>query len=160
MPGSTEFTSVLAAALGPIALISGVGLILLSLVNRLARVIDRARSLVNEILAAADPAVRKIKERELRVIHQRAKLLRLAMICIVTSILSTSAMIIVMIVANLAGVNLNWLADALLLICAAGIFFSSLFFLLEVIHALQALEIDLRMVDGSGGVGAGVDDKS
>ena len=40
-----EIAPVLQIALGPVILISGIGLILLSMTNRLARLIDRSRQL-------------------------------------------------------------------------------------------------------------------
>ncbi len=42
-----EFTDVLQVAVSPVILISGVGLLLLSMTNRLGRVIDRARSIAD-----------------------------------------------------------------------------------------------------------------
>jgi len=40
-----ELIPVLQTAIGPVALISGIGLLILSMTNRLGRVIDRGRSL-------------------------------------------------------------------------------------------------------------------
>jgi hypothetical protein len=49
IPSLTELIPVLQMAIGPVILISGVGLLLLSMTNRLGRVIDRARLLYREL---------------------------------------------------------------------------------------------------------------
>ena len=43
---------VIQTAVGPVILISGVGLLLLSLTNHLGRIVDRSRLLVRELSAA------------------------------------------------------------------------------------------------------------
>jgi hypothetical protein len=45
----TDLITTLQLSIGPVILISGVGLILLSMTNRLARVIDRSRLLSQDI---------------------------------------------------------------------------------------------------------------
>jgi hypothetical protein len=44
-----ELIPVLQVAVGPVILVSGVGLLLLTMTNRLARVIDRSRLLYREL---------------------------------------------------------------------------------------------------------------
>ena len=44
-----EIIPVLQVAIGPVILISGVGLLLLTMTNRLGRAIDRSRSLAGEL---------------------------------------------------------------------------------------------------------------
>jgi len=58
MPVSSveELIPVLQTAIGPVILISGIGLLLLTMTNRLGRVIDRARGLSAELLTADDAA--------------------------------------------------------------------------------------------------------
>ena len=48
----TELIPILQSAVGPVILISGVGLLLLSMTNRFGRVVDRARILAGSIAAA------------------------------------------------------------------------------------------------------------
>ena len=50
-PTLTELIPILQIAIGPVILISGVGLLLLSMTNRLGRAIDRARILRQELRA-------------------------------------------------------------------------------------------------------------
>jgi hypothetical protein len=72
-----QLIPMLQIAVGPVVLISGVGLLILSMTNRLGRVIDRGRSLVRELP--------EIPERnhagvvgQLRILSRRADLLQQA----------------------------------------------------------------------------------
>ncbi|MGA2605707.1 MAG: DUF2721 domain-containing protein, partial [Verrucomicrobiia bacterium] len=61
-----ELIPVLQTAVGPTILISGVGLLLLTMTNRLARTIDRARATARELADASEEDRRKGRE-QLRV---------------------------------------------------------------------------------------------
>ncbi len=52
---SAEFEGVLRAALTPVALISGVGLLLLSMINRYHHALNRVRQLMAERARTKDP---------------------------------------------------------------------------------------------------------
>jgi hypothetical protein len=58
-PSVEQLIPVLQTAIGPVILISGVGLLLLTMTNRLGRAIDRARILAGEIQNADD--VKRVK---------------------------------------------------------------------------------------------------
>ena len=62
-----DLIPVLQVAIGPVILISGVGLLLLSMTNRFGRVIDRARSLARSL----DDATPEEEERVRRKIRER-----------------------------------------------------------------------------------------
>ncbi|MFN8211574.1 MAG: DUF2721 domain-containing protein [Bacteroidales bacterium] len=70
-----NFTKFLQACITPVALISGVGLLLLTITNRLGRVVDRVRHLVAEL---DQPSARreKIKKNEIKILLDRGRLLR------------------------------------------------------------------------------------
>ena len=68
MKSLSEIIPVLQGAIGPVILISGVGLLLLSLTNRFARILDRARSLARELNASPSQRHRQL--------HQLVHLLR------------------------------------------------------------------------------------
>jgi hypothetical protein len=70
-----ELISVLQMAIGPVVLISGVGLLILSLTNRLGRVIDRGRTLAAEMRDANEPKHPKITD-QLHILSLRSDLSR------------------------------------------------------------------------------------
>jgi Protein of unknown function (DUF2721) len=71
---TTSVVQILTACIAPVIVISGIGLLLLSITNRYGRAIDRARLIMRE-LQSGDADVRHLEE-QLRRTHQRARLLR------------------------------------------------------------------------------------
>ena len=103
-----SFVRFLQSCISPIALISGVGLILLSLTNRLARTIDKSRMIVNE-LDNGQVADENRKLIELKILFDRSKILRNSIVSISFSILSSSLIIPILLIMNLFDVNLTFL---------------------------------------------------
>src|SRR5450759_4461239 len=80
-------------AVGPVILISGVGLLLLTMTNRLGRAIDRARQIAggrNESPAENRPPL----QAQVDIIYRRARLLRLTIVLAVLSALLAAVLII------------------------------------------------------------------
>ena len=85
----------LQACITPVALISGVGLLILTLTNRLARVVDKIRSLCKEF----DEETIKRKEAKLiqtEILYKRAKIIRTSITLITCSIISSGLIILVL----------------------------------------------------------------
>lgn len=85
MPNSpAQLVSILSASIAPVIVISGIGLLLLSMTNRFSRVLDLARDLVKELEnrsapGAATPQKSSLGD-QLKIIYKRARLLRLAIV--------------------------------------------------------------------------------
>src|SRR5262252_5409305 len=91
-----QLIPVLQIAIGPVILISGIGLLLLSMTNRFGRVIDRTRSLVEEReLVVTKPTA----EKEITVLLKRAHILRAAIALSLVSVLLASLLIIVLFIS-------------------------------------------------------------
>ena len=71
---TTSVVQILTECIAPVIVISGVGLVLLSIANRYGRAIDRARFIMRE-LQNSEANTRHLEE-QLRHTHQRARLLR------------------------------------------------------------------------------------
>ncbi len=78
---TNSVVQILTASIAPVIVISGIGLLLLSITNRYGRAIDRARLLMRE-LQNTDPSSAHVRhlEEQLRHTHQRARLLRGSMV--------------------------------------------------------------------------------
>jgi len=88
MTYTQNFIQFLQACITPVALISGVGLLLLTITNRLGRTIDRTRQLIKE-LAENQTNRKREKEYEIKILYQRSRYLRiLGYILFILSILS------------------------------------------------------------------------
>ena len=75
--GPSEFLPVIELAITPVILLTGVGALMLTLTNRLGRVVDRTRSLAGQ-MREGTAEDRRHFEGQLSILWRRAKLIRLA----------------------------------------------------------------------------------
>ena len=137
------FIQFLQSSIAPIALISGVGLILLSLTNRLSRTIDRSRELIREF-RTSEPERKEIVKKELEILNKRNRYLKSAMAGISFSILTSSLMIPVLLVMNTTSFNLSFIGSLLLVLSVGGIILSAIFLFADVALTLKALELEMN----------------
>ncbi|HVM62988.1 MAG TPA: DUF2721 domain-containing protein [Verrucomicrobiae bacterium] len=137
-----QLIPVLQTAIGPTILISGVGLLLLTMTNRLARTIDRTRASARELATESGADAIKRKE-ELRVLWKRARLIRLSIALASTSALFAAILIIVLFVTALLHLENAWVICALFIICLASLIWSLFVFIHDINQALAALKVDL-----------------
>ena len=78
---------VLQTSMAPCVLISGVGLLVLSMTNRLGRPLDRIRDLTSN-LEQAEAEQKRVLLEEIDILYKRAKLLQIAVTFAVLSISS------------------------------------------------------------------------
>ncbi len=133
------------SSISPLVLISGVGLILLSLTNRLGRTIDRSRELVAEIeKGTLTDKERENKRIQLRILVKRSYLLKNSIGSISFSILSSSFIIPVLLIMNLFQVNLETLGIIFFICSIIGIILSAIFLFIDVSLTLKALEYEIK----------------
>ena len=131
---------VIQLSVAPVFLLSGIGAMLAVMTNRLARIVDRARG-VEEQLVDATPKERDKAERDLAVMSRRAKLINLAItLCTITA-LFVCAVVAAMFTGAFLGFNAA-IPVAVLFVGAMTTFFVGLlFFLREIFIATAALRI-------------------
>jgi hypothetical protein len=88
-----ELIPVLQTAIGPVILISGIGLLLLSMTNRLSRVIDRARNLLALSETLQGPPKDKTKA-QIDILWEQARLIRRSILFGAISVLCAALLII------------------------------------------------------------------
>jgi hypothetical protein len=142
LPSVAQLIPVLQTAIGPMILISGVGLLLLSMTNRLGRTIDRARLLAKELPAAGKTEQAKISA-QLQVLWGRARLIRLAIALASMSALAAAILIIVLFFTALWQIETAWLIGALFIICMVCLIGSLIVFIHDVNQSLAALKLEL-----------------
>ena len=137
-----EIAPVLQISLGPVILISGIGLLLLSMTNRLGRLIDRSRLLSEERDRATGPEVEKV-EAQISVLSARAIDMRRAIVLAVVSLLCAAVLVITLFLAAV----LRWEAMAVVVglfaCCMVALIASLLSFLRDVNHSLTAIKLEL-----------------
>ena len=136
-----QIIPVLQVAIGPVILISGVGLLLLTLTNRLGRAIDRARQLKAELPNRAEPAPVLA---QVAIIYRRARMIRLSITLAALSALLASALIITLFIAAV----LHWeepiLVSVLFIACMVSLFASLVAFIRDINLSLKALKLELQ----------------
>jgi len=144
----SELIPVLQTAIGPVILISGVGLLLLTMTNRLGRTIDRARALAADA-AAAHPDSRRRIEAQLVILWRRANLIRLAIALTSSSALCAALLVIALFLTALLHVEDAWLISALFMLCMTLLIGSLVVFIHDINQSLSALKLELQDHDVS-----------
>lgn len=139
---TTPFNELLASALAPITLISGVGLLMLSMSARYNHATTRIRLLMNERL---DPKLsddeRADIDEEIDFIFHRAGLLRNGELCVVLSAVVSGLMVALCVLEESTGVHADFV-NSMLLVAAVGlIVLSTVFLSLEIRLSLKAIKV-------------------
>jgi hypothetical protein len=138
-----DVVPLLQVAVGPVILISGVGLLLLSMTNQFGRLLDRARRLSHELRTAGeDERVGLIAQ--LRVLTARAGLVRLAIALAATSLLLAALLIILLFLSALFGLELAVFLSLVFIACMACLIGSLLVFLRDINVSLHAFKLEIE----------------
>ena len=137
-----ELIPVLQVAIGPVILISGVGLLLLTLTNRYGRTIDRARQLMRE-LRELEGADRQRLEGQIEILYRRARLIRLSILLAGVSVLLASVLIIVLFLTALLKLEVGLLISLLFIACMVALSGSLVAFIRDMNLSLGALKLEL-----------------
>ncbi|MGE3276554.1 MAG: DUF2721 domain-containing protein [Vicinamibacterales bacterium] len=139
-----QLLPILQFSIGPVILISGVGLLILSMTNRFGRVIDRSRLLAVELRTAEGPA-REAALAQLRVLSHRARLTRLAIFLAVLSVLFAAVLVITLFMQALVGWDTG-VPVVVFFICCMGTLIGALIaFLQDINLSLTALQVETGM---------------
>ena len=140
-----EIVPVLQVAIGPVILISGVGLLLLTMTNRLGRAIDRARQLKADLPKRTD-AEREQVLAQVAMIYRRARVIRLTIILAAVSVLLASVLIITLFLSALLHLEFGLLVSLIFIACMASLFASLVAFICDINLSLGALKLELQDV--------------
>ncbi len=138
-----ELIPILQTAIGPTILISGVGLLLLTMTNRLARIIDRSRALIKE-LRNTDLNNRGRYTKQLKVQWRRAQITRLAIALAAGSVLFAATLIIVIFFIAVAHVEITWLIGSIFVACMLCLIGSLIAFLWDINLAVAASKHEIE----------------
>ena len=138
-----QLIPVLQTAIGPVILISGVGMLLLVMTNRLGRAIDRARVLSTRLESAAGAARERLLA-QLAILYRRAELIRISITLASVSALCAALLIIVLFLTALLSLEDALLISALFILCMACLIGSLIYFIRDIYEALAALKLELQ----------------
>lgn len=137
-------------AIGPVILISGIGLLLLSMTNRFGRVIDRSRQLAHE-LRNATPDYRENLIPQLDILLQRANIIRGAIALATVSVLLAALLIIVLFVSASLRAEGALLITSLFVACMACLIASLALVIADINISLKALKLEVQAASGHRG---------
>jgi len=129
-------------SIGPVIVISGVGLILLSMTNRFARVIDRSRNLAELLRNDAACETHHVRH-QIHILMRRGRLLRLAIVLASTSLLLAAALVISLFLTALLQLEATIVITGLFVLCMLSLIVSLFFFLADVNISLSALKLEV-----------------
>lgn len=140
-----EIITVLQLSVGPAILISGNGLILLSMTNRFGRIIDRSRLLSKEYRDHPSSDNKRITG-QLDILQERAELLRTAILFITSSLLLAALLIIVLFLSSLFDFQFNEAPIIVLLfcLCMVCVICGLIDFIRELNLSLKALKLEIE----------------
>jgi len=146
----SSFLEVIQLAITPVILLSGVGGLMITLTNRMARVVDRTRSLATQVrTAATDASEERIHlESQLDILWRRARLVQRAVMCAGLSMLLACVLVMVIfldaVMAREFAVEMVviFVASILCLIAALAAF------LRDIVVSLRALKLEVVRVRG------------
>lgn len=131
---------VIQLSFAPVFLLSGVGSLLGVMTGRLARVIDRARS-VEVSWSSLEPAEQGVARRELRSFAKRAHLSSWAINCCASSALFICLVIATLFLDAFLGTKLRWFVGGLFILAVFALVLGLACFLREVYIATHTLRI-------------------
>lgn len=136
----------LQVAVGPVILISGIGLLLLSMTNRLGRTIDRSRDLAREYRSGgSDDRDRALGQ--MRILMTRARIIRAAIASASVSVLLAALLIIVLFVGALLRLDVTApVVGGLFVGCMACLIVSLFLFIADVNLSLRAVKLEIGTI--------------
>lgn len=143
-----EFVSVLNSALTPVTLISGVGLLMLTMSARYAHTTNRIRELLKSRLQLVDLPDKseevELVDEEILLIFHRSKLLKRSILFVVMSAAFSGLLVLTSVLSTMFCLNLRSVEDLLLFLAVGFIVISTVLFSREVSISLRALGMTVR----------------
>lgn len=137
----TVFIKFLQGCITPVAMISGVGLLLLTVTNRMARTIDRARQLIYE-LDKTDVKRREAKEIEILLFIDRSKILRNSIAWIMIGMISSCMIIPLVFIMSFTTIDLRPFGYGFFMISVTSMLIAFVYFFKDVLLSLKAIKIE------------------
>lgn len=138
----SQFITILQTAIGPALLISGVGLLLLAMTNRLNHVTNRVRSVLSQMESHPGGASGP-KAAQLAILWRRARLIRLAIVFASASALLAALLVVGLFLSILFGWEDSGLIGVLFILTMSALIASLLLFLADINQSLRALKLEM-----------------
>ncbi len=145
-PTSTNLLPVIQLAITPVILISGMGALMLTMTNRMGRIVDRTRTLAGQTRAATVPAEREHLEHQLEIMWRRARLIRRAVTYNGLSMLVACLLVVAIFIDSIVGPGLAVAILGLFALSILLLIAGLVSFLWDISVSLNALQLEVRRV--------------
>lgn len=142
----TQIIPVLQVAIAPVILISGVGLLLLSLTNRFGRAVDRTRQILHEMRQGEASDQSRLAS-QVEVFYRRARLIQIAIVLAALSALCAALLILTLFLTALCQSQSSVLISFFFIACLVSLIGSLLAFMLDIRLSLKALKLELTRAE-------------
>ena len=137
-----QIIPVLQLAIGPVIVISGVGLILLSMTNRFGRVIDRSRNLAVSMRTSIEEEKEGLKQ-QIEILMRRAFILRRAIALASISLVLAAGLVIALFLVELMAIQAAIVLVLLFVLCMGCLIASLFYFIADINVSLSALKVEM-----------------
>ncbi|MFT6372448.1 MAG: pilus assembly protein TadC [Gammaproteobacteria bacterium] len=138
---------VVSISVAPVFLLAGISGLLMVLTNRLARTIDRSRSLHKTLTDQTQPQFKVAIEKEMAKLVKRSRFINLAINLAAVSALMVCFVIITLFVGSLSTYNVALVVAGLFIFCMTLLSASFSCFLVEVFIATRTLRSTLNSIE-------------
>ncbi len=142
MESLSSLLPIIQLAITPVILVSGMGALMITLTNRMARIVDRTRELA-ESIPAADPDERKHLESQLDIMWARSLMIRRAVTCNGLSMLLACLLIVALFGAGMFDWNIKVVVLGLFCASIMMLTASLVEFLRDIFVSLHALHLQV-----------------
>ncbi|HEX5130952.1 MAG TPA: DUF2721 domain-containing protein [Candidatus Krumholzibacteria bacterium] len=138
----TDLVPTLQLAIGPTILVSGIGLVMLSMTNRFSRLVDRSRQLARELRNAPESS-HDVVLAELRILARRARIVRTAITLASSSVLLAALLIISLFLGALLELTIAPMIVAIFSLCLLCLVTGLVLFIYDINLSLRALWLEM-----------------
>lgn len=143
----SSLLSIIQLSITPVILISGLGGLLIALTNRMARIVDRTRSL-SGLIRETDGVDREHLVEQMKVMWHRANLVRWSVTCAASSMLVACLLIGEIFLSAMLGKELALLMVTLFGLSLLFLITSLVLFLRDLFISLVAIDIEVKRCTG------------
>ena len=142
IPSHDAILPLIQLSITPVILISGLGSLVISMTNRLGRIVDRTRTLAATARSASGPE-RANLEYQIKVMFRRGKIMRMAMTFITSSMFISGMLIMLLFVSAIFNVQITGLILGVFILSVLFMLVGLAAFIRDVFVSLKALHADV-----------------
>ena len=131
----------------PVILISGLGALMISMTNRMARVVDRSRAMAGQVRTATG-AERAALAQQLRIMFARAGIVRRAVTCNALSMFFSGLLVVTIFLGAILGADFAALILCLFTASVAAMIAGLFEFIRDIFLSLNALQLEVERALG------------